>query len=234
MRNNIFNKKILHHSEFFLVFFFLFYLFLFSQREFIFFRDYSIIYEGAYRISLGQIPFNDFGLPIGPVSLLFPTGNVVLWTFLGYSHNFSNYPKSPFVLIFHSLLKKLKTKKIILLISLFFFIFFYLILLSHPWYNTTATILLFAHFWLALNNNRLSIILCGFLCCLTFLTKQDFGLICFILSSLIILKANYNTEINSLYKKIKITDKKTLFQDNFISFRIHCSNNIIFLNFWNW
>ena len=113
MRNNIFNKKILHHSEFFLVFFLSLYLILFSQREFIFFRDYSIIYEGAYRISLGQIPFNDFGLPVGPVSLLLPAVMFKIfepsWDILIISQIILNLL---FVLIFHSLLKKLKTKKL--------------------------------------------------------------------------------------------------------------------------
>ncbi len=34
-----------------------------------YFRDYSIIWEGAYRLLLGQRPYVDFGLPLGPVAL---------------------------------------------------------------------------------------------------------------------------------------------------------------------
>lgn len=32
-----------------------------------FFRDYSIVFEGGYRILLGQVPYRDFFLPVGPV-----------------------------------------------------------------------------------------------------------------------------------------------------------------------
>ena len=42
------------------------------QRHFLLFRDYAILWEGAYRVSLGQIPFTDFGTPVGPVSFLIP------------------------------------------------------------------------------------------------------------------------------------------------------------------
>ena len=46
--------------------------FILSYRKIIFFRDYAIIFEGAFRLSLGQIPFNDFGIPMGPISLMIP------------------------------------------------------------------------------------------------------------------------------------------------------------------
>jgi len=34
-----------------------------------FFRDFAIIFEGGYRISLGQIPYRDFYMPVGPVTM---------------------------------------------------------------------------------------------------------------------------------------------------------------------
>jgi hypothetical protein len=48
----------------------------------------------------------------------------------------------------------------------------------------------------------------GILCCLTFLTKQDFGLTSIALSILIIVKVHFNPDTNSLYKNFKLKDNK--------------------------
>ena len=45
---------------------------IFFERRFIFFRDYSIIWDGAYRLSKGLLPYSDFGIPLGPVGFYLP------------------------------------------------------------------------------------------------------------------------------------------------------------------
>ena len=45
---------------------------IFFERRFIYFRDYSIIWDGAYRITQGLSPYTDFGIPLGPVSFYLP------------------------------------------------------------------------------------------------------------------------------------------------------------------
>ncbi|HID32170.1 MAG TPA: hypothetical protein EYP24_02195, partial [bacterium (Candidatus Stahlbacteria)] len=45
-----------------------FFTFLCGSRGF-FATDQSIIFDGGYRILLGQVPYRDFYLPFGPVSL---------------------------------------------------------------------------------------------------------------------------------------------------------------------
>ena len=49
-----------------------FILFIFFERKFVLFRDYSIIWDGAYRISQGLVPYVDFGMPVGPVAFYLP------------------------------------------------------------------------------------------------------------------------------------------------------------------
>ena len=46
---------------------------MFLARNYMYFRDYSIIFDGAYRISQGYAPYKDFGLPLGPISFYLPT-----------------------------------------------------------------------------------------------------------------------------------------------------------------
>ena len=42
------------------------------SRLLIYFRDYAIVFEGAHRMSLGQVPMKDFGTPVGPLVFLMP------------------------------------------------------------------------------------------------------------------------------------------------------------------
>ena len=40
----------------------------FLIREYIFFRDHAIFWDGLLRIQSGQVLYKDFGVPVGPVS----------------------------------------------------------------------------------------------------------------------------------------------------------------------
>jgi len=100
----------------------------FFQRHFLLFRDYSILWEGAYRVSLGQIPFTDFGTPVGPVSFLIPALFFKLfspsWFVMQLSQMFENA-----ILLFlaYHLLKRLQFTQVNINKAIACFSFLYLV-----------------------------------------------------------------------------------------------------------
>ncbi len=147
-------------------------------RHFLFFKDYGITWEGAYRIYRGQIPFNDFSSPIGPISFLIPS---MFFLALGPSwHSFEIAQlaqNSVFLLTAFYILRKLGCRPIQISISLLLFTLFYLIFLSHPWYNSTATLFFFLTLAATLAQNHYAFFWAGVLSGLAFLTKQDTGVL---------------------------------------------------------
>jgi hypothetical protein len=151
-------------------------LLFFFQRNILFWRDYSIIYEGAYRIAQGQIPFNDFGLPVGPMSLVIPAVFFKIfeptWYILQISQLFQN---GLILLFFLNILLKITKDINTIIFNLMSLTLFYLILLTNPWYNTTALICLLVSVSLFLSKNSVSIAISGLFCALSILSKQDYG-----------------------------------------------------------
>ncbi len=163
-------------------------LVVFYQRQIVLFRDYSIIWDGATRMLAGQSAFEDFGMPTGPVVLWIPYAFMHLfgvdWEVFQASQLFLNALTIINVIF---LLQKLEIRKFVISLSLLFLVIFYLIFISHPWYNTTALLLVLFSFNLLLSSNLfLKTFLSGVITGLCFFTKQDFGLLLF-LSSLAIL-----------------------------------------------
>jgi hypothetical protein len=149
------------------------------ENKFLFFRDYAIIWEGAYRVSLGQLPYTDFGMPLGPVSLIVPAIAFKIfgaaWRVLELTQLFLN---GIILLICYSILKKISRHQFEILASLALATFLHLFFLVSPWYNSTALIFLLGTIRLALNEDGVSHALAGSCCALTILTKQDYGLMC--------------------------------------------------------
>jgi len=147
-------------------------------RHFIFFKDYGIIWEAAYRIYLGQIPFFDFSTPVGPGSFLIPA---LFFKALGPSWNSLQLAQliqsSILLLSAYFILKKTAVRELNLGISIFVFTFLYLIFLSHPWYNSTAILFLFISLSFTLTKNHYSFFIAGFFSGISFLTKQDVGIL---------------------------------------------------------
>ncbi len=163
-------------------------LVVFYQRQIVLFRDYSIIWDGATRMLAGQSAFEDFGMPTGPVVLWIPYAFMHLfgvdWEVFQASQLFLNALTIINVIF---LLQKLEIRKFVISLSLLFLVIFYLIFISHPWYNTTALLLVLFSFNLLLSSNLFfKTFLSGVITGLCFFTKQDFGLLLF-LSSLAIL-----------------------------------------------
>lgn len=173
----------------------------FFQRHFLLFRDYSILWEGAYRISLGQIPFTDFGTPVGPVSFLIPALFFKLfspsWFVMQLSQMFEN---ALLLLLAYQLLKRLQFTQVNINKAIACFAFLYLVFLSHPWYNSGAFLCFLASMVLLLGTRYWSLFAAGLMGGLCFLAKQDYGVMNFCLGSLVLLLTQADEK--SSYKKI--------------------------------
>ena len=158
------------------------------QRHFLLFRDYAILWEGAYRVSLGQIPFTDFGTPVGPVSFLIPAIFFKLlnpsWLVLQMAQLFEN---GLLIGLAFLLLKRLQFTRANINKAIACFSFFYLIFLSHPWYNSGAFLCFLASMVLLLGSGYTAFIASGLMAGLCFLSKQDYGVMNFCLGALVIL-----------------------------------------------
>ena len=94
----------------------------FLTRDFIYFRDYAIIFDGASRIVQGGKPYTDFGLPVGPTTFLLTAifFNVLNgeWISLFVTQYFINIIM---LLSVFGLYKKLKIESWIIYLSAIFF-----------------------------------------------------------------------------------------------------------------
>tara|TARA_B100000212_G_C27361911_1_gene528568 strand:+ start:173 stop:1912 length:1740 start_codon:yes stop_codon:yes gene_type:complete len=180
---------------------------IFFERKFIYFRDYAIIWDGAYRLSQGLSPYTDFGMPVGPVSFYLPA----LFFYL-FGASWLNLQLSQLVisiaLIFTAwkLLNEIQVSKVISYLGLVFFTLNYVILLSHPWYNITGACLFLLTILLILNYRSHTNFLAGFICVACVFTKQDYGLMSLISSMVLVLFSNkdhLNNKIFSIPNNLK-------------------------------
>lgn len=173
----------------------------FFQRDFLLFRDYSILWEGAYRLSLGQIPYSDFGTPVGPASFVIPAIFFKLfsasWFVMQLSQMFENA-----ILLFlaYHLLKRLQFTRINTNKAIACFSFLYLVFLSHPWYNSGAFLCFLASMVLLLSCSNWSLIAAGIMGGICFLAKQDYGVMNLCLGLLVLLLTQSN--LSGRYRKI--------------------------------
>lgn len=167
----------------------------FFERNFLLFRDYSILWEGAYRVSLGQMPFTDFGTPVGPVSFLIPALFFKLfspsWYVMQLSQMFENFI---LLLLAYQLLKRLQLTKTNINIAIACFAFFYLVFLSHPWYNSGAFLFFLASMVCLLGVGYWSYIAAGIFAGLCFLAKQDYGIMNLCLGSFVLFVTRPNAK----------------------------------------
>lgn len=184
----------------------------FEIRDFVYFRDYAITFEGAYRIFLGQIPYRDFGTPVGPASFVIPALFFKLfepnWTVFLLSQQFQN---ACMLVLVYALLGRIGTRSITKWIALIAFSVFYLLLLTHPWYNITGAILLFAGTLCSLSSSRISILAAGLMAGLAVLAKQDFGLLTLLVAGFIVAVVSLGSDrdkilpsLNSLWNKERL------------------------------
>lgn len=143
-----------------------------------------LAWEGAYRISLGQIPFKDFSLPIGfgfwiLPALFFKVFGPTLYT-LVITQVFINIIGA---LAFRSILKKLGVDPAIVFLSLLVYCISFVFVNFWPWYNNSVFIFeliginfLLCHIFEESVRKKITLLaLACFFLVLSFFTKQDGG-----------------------------------------------------------
>ncbi|MEZ4947768.1 MAG: hypothetical protein R2804_19705 [Cyclobacteriaceae bacterium] len=148
-----------------------------------------LTWEGAYRLSLGQVPFQDFGIPMGFGFWLIPA-----LFFKLFGPTFMSLIKAQVlinllsVVAIRGILYKLKIKPIAITLTILVFCLTYVIYNFWPWYNHSVVVfeLIALYFLLSylvdesrISSRLLSITLAGFFSFVAFFTKQDVGGICF-------------------------------------------------------
>lgn len=163
-------------------------------------------WEGAYRLYLGQIPFKDFGLPLGfgfwlIPALFFKVFGPYLIT-LVKAQAFINLVS---LVAFRNILKLLKVEDTTRCLAVLILILSYSFPSFWPWYNHTVFVfqLLSLNFILLVLFSEkhkfkyLYVALAGFFSFLSFFTKQDSGAIAIVFGSILLL---YNSLLSKNYR----------------------------------
>ena len=142
-----------------------------------------VTWEGAYRLYLGQVPFKDFGLPLGMGFWLIPA-----LFFKLFGPFFSSLVKAQVLINLIScfslvgIFKLLKLKNSIIFLSILLFCISFVMINFWPWYNHTVFVFeLVSIYFLLLyilkkgKYRVLFIILAAFFTVLSIFTKQDGG-----------------------------------------------------------
>ncbi|MBE7178192.1 MAG: hypothetical protein INR69_17450, partial [Mucilaginibacter polytrichastri] len=141
-------------------------------------------WEGAYRMSQGQVPFRDFGLPLGYGYWLIPA----LFFKLFGPQMFTLIKAQAFIntvggFAFRKILKNLGVEGLVLTLSVWVFCISYSFLNFWPWYNHTVIIYQLVGLAFLTSSfitqrplwSNIYIVLAGFFLFLSFFTKQDAG-----------------------------------------------------------
>ena len=151
-------------------------------------------WEGAYRLYLGQVPYRDFGLPVGYMYWVIPA---IFFKIFGpqlitliKAQVFINILAG---LSFRSILKSLSIQPTIRFTSVLLFCISYSFLNYWPWYNHTVIVyeliaLAFVLKYLfGSGRNLLFVVLAGIFVFFSFFTKQDGGGMAFLLCGALLL-----------------------------------------------
>src|SRR5690606_26363525 len=147
-------------------------------------------WEGAYRLYLGQVPFKDFGLPMGFGYWLVPT-----LFFKLFGPTFMSLIKAQVLINFvsaislRSMLYNLKVNPFAVTLTLLIFCLTYVIYNFWPWYNHSVVAyglvaLCFLTGYRLEKSNRKNIInqgVAGYITFLYFYYKHDVGELCFVI-----------------------------------------------------
>lgn len=155
-------------------------------RHFEYFRDYAVMYDGAYRISRGDFPYKAFGMPVGPVSLLLPAALFTImgpaWVNVITAQQIVNVAQLG---VFTLILRRLSIRKSQRHLAMVTYSFLYLLTLSHSWYNNTAALLFSLCVFLSLSPKITSRLLCGVCLGLCIFCKQDYGALSVLVSAVL-------------------------------------------------
>jgi len=160
-------------------------------------------WEGAYRLSQGQVPFKDFGMPMGYMYWVIPAAFFKLFgaqlITLVKAQVFINVISG---LAFRSILKSIDVPKGVRLLSVVLYCLSFSFFNFWPWYNHTVVVfeiialafLFYYMFSSRRNYGFVSLALSGLFTFFSFFTKQDAGGLCLVLCGTLLL-------VDSIYKK---------------------------------
>jgi hypothetical protein len=162
-------------------------------------------WDGAYRLYLGQVPYRDFGLPMGFGYWIIPA---IFFKIFG-PYMITLVKAQAFVNIlsafaFRSILKSVDVKSPIRLLCIFLFLISFSFINFWPWYNQTVIVfeligLAFLFKYIVKGKQKFGLVyllFAAFFTFLSFFTKQDAGAFAFLIAlSLIICHAIYERKI---------------------------------------
>jgi hypothetical protein len=147
-----------------------------ATRDVVFFRDYAIIWEGVGRMLSGYSPFSDIGMPIGPVVFYIPYIFADLFGFTWFNFQLSQLFQSLLLIIIGScIVGRLNTSRKVYYWAVALYSLWFVCFLMHPWYNSTALLLLLLALYLSLLRHSGWLLLAGACTGLCVFCKQDYG-----------------------------------------------------------
>ncbi len=145
-------------------------------------------WEGAYRMSLGQIPYKDFGMPLGYMYWVIPA---IFFKIFG-AQMITLVKAQVFIniisgLAFRSILKSLQVQPGVRLLSVLLYCISFSFFNFWPWYNHTVIVYeiialaFLTRYFFGANRNWLLLSLSALFTFFSFFTKQDGGGLAFLL-----------------------------------------------------
>ncbi len=181
-------------------------------RQDLFFCDYAIIWDAAYRMSEGYTIYKDFYTPTGPVSFFLP---YLAFKVFGYSYTSLKIAQIlisiSIVFAYKLLLDNVSDNSRIKSINFWIFLALFVLPLGFPWYNTTAFMFaLWAAVFVSRGQSNLSLSIAGLLLALSILSKQDYGLMGLVMCLGLIWAKDFEFNFKSALKKIRVDSCKIL------------------------
>ncbi|MFT3746791.1 MAG: hypothetical protein QM768_00670 [Agriterribacter sp.] len=174
-------------------------------------------WEGAYRMSIGQVPFRDFGLPLGGMYWVIPA---IFFKIFGpqmitliKAQVFINIISG---LAFRSILKSLGVSNVVRRSGILLYCLSFSFLNFWPWYNHTVIVYAFVGLAFILNvvlsdNIKHAVLKCvlgAVFTIFTFFTKQDGGGLIFLICAILLL---YNAWIDKKWKLFLVYNGAVVF-----------------------
>lgn len=166
-----------------------------------------ISWEGAYRMSRGEMPFHDFGIPMGygfwaVPALFFKLLGPQMITLIK-AQAFINIISG---LAFRSMLRSFKVPVVISFVSVIFYVLTYSLVNFWPWYNHSVIVyefvsLAFLLHYILRSRKMLWLILAAFFGFFSFFTKQDGGGLCLLMSLVFLV---YDAWMEKQWKSIAV------------------------------
>jgi hypothetical protein len=167
-------------------------------------------WEGAYRMSIGQMPFRDYAMPMGYgywviPALFFKIFGPYFYTLIK-AQVFINLVS---ILALRGILKTLKVQPVVIFFSVVVFCFSYVSFNFWPWYNHVVFVFEIVGFYFLLRAILVStgwktwanLVLAGFFVFWTLFTKQDIGGMALMIALAILV---YNAWLDKSIKKLAI------------------------------